>query len=114
MQAVDPKDRPFRPAEPTKSAQPGGHLSRATHVIIARSGYTGLNTALEAARASHSTLAPDAQTSGWGCSTTNQKQFSASITSMAEEPSGKPKSGAPVLWQQAMASVFLRCLATLA
>lgn len=48
-------------------------------VAIVGSGYTGLNAALQTARAGRSTLVLDAGQAGWGCSTRNGGQISTSI-----------------------------------
>ena len=48
-------------------------------VAVVGSGYTGLNAALETARAGRSTLVLDAEQAGWGCSTRNGGQISTSI-----------------------------------
>ena len=48
-------------------------------VVIVGSGYTGLNAAIETARAGRSTLVLDAGPPGWGCSTRNGGQISTSV-----------------------------------
>lgn len=48
-------------------------------VVVVGSGYTGLNAAIETARAGRSTLVLEAETPGWGCSTRNGGQVSTSI-----------------------------------
>lgn len=48
-------------------------------VAIVGSGYTGLNAAIETARAGRSTLVLDAGDPGWGCSTRNGGQISTSV-----------------------------------
>lgn len=47
--------------------------------MIVGAGYTGLNAALQTARAGLSTLVLDAESPGWGCSTRNGGQVSTSI-----------------------------------
>ncbi|XDZ66510.1 NAD(P)/FAD-dependent oxidoreductase [Alphaproteobacteria bacterium LSUCC0684] len=54
-------------------------LPSSTDVLIVGSGYTGLNAALETARAGRSTLVLDAGEPGSGCSTRNGGQISTSI-----------------------------------
>lgn len=51
----------------------------AVDVAIIGSGYTGLNAALETARAGRNTVVLDAEEAGWGCSTRNGGQISTSI-----------------------------------
>ncbi|MCB1342538.1 MAG: FAD-binding oxidoreductase [Pseudooceanicola sp.] len=63
------------PAAPATPAQP---LASAD-VVIVGSGYTGLNAAIETARAGRSTLVLDAGDPGWGCSSRNGGQISTSI-----------------------------------
>ena len=48
-------------------------------VLVVGSGYTGLNAALQTARGGRSTLVIDAEAAGWGCSTRNGGQVSASV-----------------------------------
>ncbi len=54
-------------------------------VVIVGSGYTGLNAAIQTARAGRSTLVLDAQDPGWGCSTRNGGQISTSIKPSLEK-----------------------------
>jgi glycine/D-amino acid oxidase-like deaminating enzyme len=56
-----------------------GDMPREADVIIIGSGYTGLNAAIECARAGKSTLVLDAADPGHGCSTRNGGQISTSI-----------------------------------
>ncbi len=58
-----------------------GHLD----VVVVGSGYTGLNAAIETARAGRSTLVLEAETPGWGCSTRNGGQISTSIKPSLEK-----------------------------
>ena len=59
--------------------QTGGELPGEADVVIIGSGYTGLNAAIECARAGKSTLVLDAADPGHGCSTRNGGQISTSI-----------------------------------
>lgn len=59
--------------------QTSGELPGEADVIIIGSGYTGLNAAIECARAGKSTLVLDAADPGHGCSTRNGGQISTSI-----------------------------------
>ncbi|MBD8875804.1 FAD-dependent oxidoreductase [Roseibium polysiphoniae] len=54
-------------------------LPKEADVVIVGAGYTGLNAALQTARAGLSTLVVDAEAAGWGCSTRNGGQVSTSI-----------------------------------
>lgn len=56
-----------------------GDLPEHSDVLVIGSGYTGLNAAVETARGGRSTLVIDAKAPGWGCSTRNGGQISASI-----------------------------------
>ena len=56
-----------------------GNLPESTDVLVVGSGYTGLNAALETARAGRSTLVLDAGEPGRGCSTRNGGQVSPGI-----------------------------------
>ncbi|MCR9221013.1 MAG: FAD-binding oxidoreductase [Alphaproteobacteria bacterium] len=60
-----PDDRPEPPAE--------------ADVVVIGAGYTGLNAALQTARAGRSTVVLDAEAAGFGCSTRNGGQISTSI-----------------------------------
>ncbi len=59
--------------------QTTGRLPAEADVIIVGAGYTGLNAAIECARAGKSTLVLDAADPGHGCSTRNGGQISTSI-----------------------------------
>ncbi len=54
-------------------------LPKAADVVIIGSGYTGLNAAIETARAGRSTLVLDKETIGWGCSSRNGGHVSNSL-----------------------------------
>lgn len=62
-----------------------GALPDKADVVIVGSGYTGLNAALECARAGRSTLVLDAESPGWGCSTRNGGQISTSVKPSLEK-----------------------------
>ncbi|MEL7046873.1 MAG: FAD-binding oxidoreductase, partial [Pseudomonadota bacterium] len=55
------------------------NIPKRSDVVVIGSGYTGLNAAIETARAGRSTLVIDAETPGWGCSTRNGGQISTSV-----------------------------------
>ena len=73
------KDSPYwldgLPAPPAMA----GDLPGRVDVAIVGAGYTGLNAALECARAGRSTLVLDAEEPGFGCSTRNGGQISTSV-----------------------------------
>ncbi|MDJ0628090.1 MAG: FAD-binding oxidoreductase [Rhodobacter sp.] len=54
-------------------------------VLIVGAGYTGLNAAIETARAGRSTLVVDAEDAGFGCSTRNGGQISTSVKPSLEK-----------------------------
>ena len=54
-------------------------IPKSVDVAIIGSGYTGLNVAIETARAGRSTLVLDAEDAGWGCSSRNGGQVSTSF-----------------------------------
>jgi len=54
-------------------------LSARVDVLVVGSGYTGLQAALQTARAGRDTLVLDAEDAGWGCSTRNGGQISTSV-----------------------------------
>ncbi len=58
---------------------PDDGLPAEADVVVVGAGYTGLNAALQTARAGMSTLVVDAEAAGWGCSTRNGGQVSTSI-----------------------------------
>jgi glycine/D-amino acid oxidase-like deaminating enzyme len=58
-------------------------------VAIVGSGYTGLNTGIQTARAGRSTLVMDAEDAGWGCSSRNGGQVSTSFKPSLETLSKK-------------------------
>ena len=58
-------------------------------VLVIGSGYTGLNTAIQTARAGRHTLVVDAEQAGWGCSTRNGGQISTSVKAGYQELAAK-------------------------
>lgn len=66
-----------------------GDLPAEVDVVIVGSGYTGLNAALECARAGRSTLVLEAGDPGQGCSTRNGGQISTSIKPTLDRLSAK-------------------------
>ena len=58
-----------------------GHPSLPTRadVVVVGSGYTGLSASLQTARGGRATVVIDADAAGWGCSTRNGGQVSASV-----------------------------------
>ncbi len=64
-------------------------LPKTADVVIVGSGYTGLNAAIETARAGRTTLVLDAETPGWGCSTRNGGQISTSVKPSLEKLAAK-------------------------
>ncbi|PVA09102.1 FAD-dependent oxidoreductase [Pelagivirga sediminicola] len=73
-------------------------LPRQVDVAIVGSGYTGLNAAIETARAGRSTLVLEAETPGWGCSTRNGGQISTSIKPSLDKLTARhgPERGAAI------------------
>jgi len=69
-------------------------LPKIVDVAIIGSGYTGLNAAIQTARAGRSTLVLDKETVGWGCSSRNGGQTSNSLkpdyTSLAKRIGAEP------------------------
>lgn len=70
---------PYWQGATPQPALPPVDLPGEADVVIVGAGYTGLNAALQTARAGLSTLVLDAQQPGWGCSTRNGGQVSTSI-----------------------------------
>src|SRR4029450_8092048 len=63
----------------------GDGLPAIADVLVIGSGYTGLNVALELARAGRATVVIDAEAAGWGCSTRNGGQVSTGIKPDVDE-----------------------------
>ncbi|HUS53303.1 MAG TPA: FAD-dependent oxidoreductase [Thermohalobaculum sp.] len=83
--AADFSETPYWWDDAPAPVLPAGEPARVVDVAIVGSGYTGLNAALETARAGRSTLVVDAEQAGWGCSTRNGGQISTSVKPMAED-----------------------------
>lgn len=64
---------------------PATKSPRKVDVAVIGSGYTGLNAALETARAGRSTLVLDAEQAGWGGSTRNGGQIGTSVKLTSEQ-----------------------------
>lgn len=62
-----------------RSDHDDGNLPEKVDVLIIGSGYTGLNCAIQTARAGRETLVIDSQSIGWGCSSRNGGQISGEI-----------------------------------
>lgn len=73
---------PYGPSDTTP-------LPASADVVIVGSGYTGLNAAIETARAGRTTLVLDAQDPGAGCSTRNGGQISTSVKPSLEKLAAK-------------------------
>ncbi len=75
----DFKSQPYWWDAYPRPAQSTTPLPAQTDVLIVGSGYTGLNCALQTARAGRETLIIDAEAAGWGCSSRNGGQISGEI-----------------------------------
>ncbi|MFK7939193.1 MAG: NAD(P)/FAD-dependent oxidoreductase [Roseovarius sp.] len=82
------KDTPYWLDGVTAPDTGAAALPNDADVVIIGSGYTGLNAAIECARAGRSTLVLEAQTPGYGCSTRNGGQISTSIKPSLEKLTG--------------------------
>ncbi len=83
------KDTPFWLDGCPAASDLSGQLPETADVVIVGSGYTGLNAAIETARAGRSTLVLDAENPGWGCSTRNGGQISTSVRPSLQKLSAK-------------------------
>jgi glycine/D-amino acid oxidase-like deaminating enzyme len=75
----DYKDLPYWQGDAARPDTGVAELPGCVDVAVVGSGYTGLNTAIQTARAGRSTLVLDAQDAGWGCSSRNGGQVSTSF-----------------------------------
>jgi len=75
----DYKDSPYWWESAPRPDSGIADLPEHVDVAIVGSGYTGLNAAIQTARAGRSTLVLDAQDAGWGCSSRNGGQVSTSF-----------------------------------
>jgi glycine/D-amino acid oxidase-like deaminating enzyme len=83
--AEDCKETPYWWDDAPAPALPVSRPPAQIDVAVVGAGYTGLNAALETARAGRSTLVLDAEQAGWGCSTRNGGQISTSIKPPVED-----------------------------
>ncbi|MFT5503708.1 MAG: glycine/D-amino acid oxidase-like deaminating enzyme [Gammaproteobacteria bacterium] len=79
FQSRDFKNTPFWWDGTPRPAESVAALPEYVDVLIIGSGYTGLNCALQTARAGCQTLVIDAESAGWGCSARNGGQISGEI-----------------------------------
>lgn len=77
--APDWSDRPFWADGLPDAAPAQAALPARADVVVVGSGYTGLNAAIETARAGRATLVLEAGAPGQGCSTRNGGQISTSV-----------------------------------
>lgn len=75
----DHKEQPWWWEAAPRPAADETVLPRTADVLIIGSGYTGLNAAIETARAGRHTVVVDAEAAGWGCSSRNGGQVSPSL-----------------------------------
>lgn len=85
----DYKDLPYWWEDAARPRNGVTELPEYVDVAIVGAGYTGLNTAVQTARAGRSTLVMDAQDAGWGCSSRNGGQVSTSFKPSLETLSKK-------------------------
>ncbi|MBX2826230.1 MAG: FAD-binding oxidoreductase [Gammaproteobacteria bacterium] len=84
------REEPYWQEGTTDVSSPTAHaldtdLPAKADVVIIGSGYTGLNTALQTARANRSTVVIEAGEPGQGCSTRNGGQISTSVKPAVEQ-----------------------------
>lgn len=77
--SADFKAAPYWWDEVPRPELPHIEPAKQANVVIVGSGYTGLQAALQIARAGRSTVVLDAEAAGFGCSTRNGGQISTSI-----------------------------------
>ena len=97
----DYKDLPYWWEEAPRPHIESAELPSSIDVAIIGSGYTGLNAAIQTARAGRSTLVLDAEDAGWGCSSRNGGQISTSFKPTFEELSKKydAEKAYKILWE---------------
>ncbi|MFT5506129.1 MAG: glycine/D-amino acid oxidase-like deaminating enzyme, partial [Gammaproteobacteria bacterium] len=89
FQSQDFKNTPFWWDSTPRPEKDDTELPESVDVLIIGSGYTGLNCALQTARAGCHTLVIDAESAGWGCSARNGGQISGEIKPGYDELSRK-------------------------
>lgn len=77
--ADDYKDAPYWWESAPRPKLPDSTLPKHVDVLVVGSGYTGLNAALQTARAGRSTLVVEAEACGHGCSSRNGGQIGTSF-----------------------------------
>ncbi len=85
MFTTDFKDQPYWWEQMPLTTMDDNPLPESVDVVIIGAGYTGLNAAIQTARAGRNTLVLDAENAGWGASTRNGGQVSTSVKPSYDE-----------------------------